>query len=116
MDTKREGISETEFFGNGGEGSHVTDLGAAVLFRAGAGKDASEILDVFHGAHEVTKVRAVVLVTGYVDKILIGGNSAATVSVASMKPKEVVKIMSKPLRARERVTCSESTPSATFST
>ena len=46
---------------------------------------------------------------------MMSGNSPATVSIGSMKPKEVPKIRLKPLRDRLRKTCSESAPSGTFS-
>ena len=45
----------------------------------------------------------------------LSGNSSATVSIGSMKPKDVPMMKSKPLRASDRKICSESAPSGTFS-
>ncbi len=71
LDTQGEGVAKAQFFRNG-EGRHVTQFGVAIDHGTGASQHASQVFDIFHGAHQVAKVGTIEFVAGNMDKIFIG--------------------------------------------
>jgi hypothetical protein len=66
-----EGVAQAQFFRNR-EGGDVTQFGVAVHLGAAAGQHASDVLDVFHCAHQVAEVGAVRLETADMDDVGVG--------------------------------------------